>query len=86
MILTASQMRILARLDLDFIGWQQHKVDHPMIRPIILCNDRQNGNATYAFEADASPMDILLHTVEKRKEFMNSHNTGVPKGSQARDT
>lgn len=67
MILTAPQMRILSRLDLDFIGWQQTKAD-----PVILCNDRQNGNATYAFEADASPMDILMHTVEKRKEFMKT--------------
>ena len=69
MILTAPQMRILSRLDMDFIGWQQGNNN-----ACILCNDRQNNNATYAYAADAKPLDILMHTVEKRKEFMKSNN------------
>lgn len=63
--LTAEQMEKMGRLKMDFIGWQQGAKDETYI----LCNDRESNNATYAFPHNASPIDILVHVVNKRKEF-----------------
>ena len=69
MTLTAEQMTMLGRPKLDFIGWQ-----HGKDSTSILCNDRETGNATYAFAEKVLPIDILMHTVEKRKEFRKNND------------
>jgi hypothetical protein len=65
MSLSAEQMSMLGRLNMDFIGWQKGS----KLGDYIYANDRDCNNATYAFKWDATPEEILEHVVEKRKQF-----------------
>lgn len=71
MILTPRQMTMMGRLNLEFIGWQHGASG----KVYILANDRDNGNATYSFDHNASADDIMEHVVQKREEFASYHTT-----------
>ena len=64
-ILSAEQMFTFGRLRLDYIGQQPG----PNGKSYILMNDREVNNATYSFEPDVDPNQILHHVFKKRKEF-----------------